>query len=100
MDSQQLQLVKMKATSFARTLGTASQGDKSKHLSHQMADNFNGLVSDLEKIAPDSCKSNIPNIITKDARMIRLGLSSTTFLEVEIYIAQILDLISMMENED
>ena len=95
---QKLRMVQVKLNSIARTLQGASHDSKEKHVSHQMADNFNGILDDIEKIAPQF-KDGLPARISKDGAFSMMQLTNTSFLELEIYLNQLTDIITMVEED-
>lgn len=98
-NSQQLKLVKMKVGSLSNSLGTASSGDKGKHVSHQMADHFNGLIDLVTAVTPPEWMAAVPPRIEKDGHFAVMGITGTTFFELEVYLNEITDLLANLESE-
>lgn len=97
MDPTPSQVMKVKAQAIKRTLEKASDKAKTSHVTNPLAAQFNELVEDIGKHYP-AIRSGLPKKIESTTDFSIMGMSDVSYLDLEIFCEQVINLLELVES--
>ncbi|TWT64260.1 hypothetical protein [Rubinisphaera italica] len=95
--TKNIKLLKTKIESTKKTLGKLSPDSKQTHISLAIAEDFNGIIDQLVLEVPD-IKNIVPKKITSTMPMSHMKKADIKYIDLEIYLDQLIAIISEFES--
>jgi hypothetical protein len=90
-----LQIYLVKLNGIISTLKTATEKQKSGHITTPMAENYNLVLEGIKADFPD-ISSHLPNKITSKGTFASMGVADITYLDLEIYCNTIIGILGIV----
>ena len=93
-----IDLLIARASSFQATLATIDNQTKNRHVTKQLANNFNRLLDEIKKEMPADTASHLPPPITFVSNAAKVaGMSDVLYLDLEIMINEIMNILGVLK---
>jgi hypothetical protein len=97
MPISQLELLKTRVKSIKVTLERASTKEKGELAGKALAENFNSLIQEIETAYPE-LRSALPARITAHGPFAHMGASDVSYLDLEVFVDQVLNLLELVHD--
>jgi hypothetical protein len=95
--SNKIQSIKARLNGIQKTLDNTPDDQKDNQISWSLAENFNEIIKEVENEIPELGDS-LPSKIEKNRHAQRFGQAAESFLDLEIFCEQILQLLNTVEE--
>ncbi len=96
MAIDKVKLLKAKLDGIRTTLQRSSEQQKKELAPTLLAKDLNGVIDEVAKTYPD-LKDALPKPVLSSTPARRLGMSDVRYLDVEIFVEQVLRLLNLVE---
>ncbi|MAX38790.1 MAG: hypothetical protein CME33_19710 [Gimesia sp.] len=97
MAIDKLRLLKIRLETMKKSLDDYSAGEKATHITQTMATRFNDTLSEIGIACPD-IKDLLPSRITSSHPQSLVGKANATYMDLGMFIDEIIALVSEIES--
>lgn len=97
MSVEQLHLLKVRLETMKNTLCNVTTSDKNQRITKVVAERFNKTLAEVREASPD-IRDHLPTEITSSSPQNRVGFADAKYLDLEMFIDEVIALINAVES--